>query len=324
MFVQPSGLIFLVIIAIWAAYLLQHWVRRREHLATARSVDRFSDAMRVLERRSLLPESDLSAPQPRSYAVSPARSSRPEVVVKRAQSPTPGVPTRATPAVRPTRAFHALAGISARRVRGLSFLLSLSCVVVVVPLAASSVMAWWSVPVAVVILLADFAWLRRAAAAERSARRSHTPSRRPKASSRPTRGLASRVRAPARRSVAGPAGSARSAGRPASRPAARPAPRPLAQPVPAAADLSTAARGGADAAHGLTASAGSSAELDLSGWAPVPVPPPTYTLKAKAERPEPAPAAVTGTATTQPSSFEGLVDEGELDGLLDRRRAAGA
>jgi len=50
-FVQPSGLIFLVIIAIWATYLLQHWVRRREHLATARSVDRFSDAMRVLERR---------------------------------------------------------------------------------------------------------------------------------------------------------------------------------------------------------------------------------------------------------------------------------
>ena len=68
----------------------------------------------------------------------------------------------------------------------------------------------------------------------------------------------------------------------------------------------------------------SSAEADPSAWAPVPVPPPTYTLKAKAERPEPAPAAVTEPAPAQPSSFGGLVDEGELDGLLDRRRAAGA
>ena len=50
--VQPSSLIFLVIIAIWAAYFVQHWVRRREHLATVRSVDQFTESMRVLERRS--------------------------------------------------------------------------------------------------------------------------------------------------------------------------------------------------------------------------------------------------------------------------------
>ena len=113
---QSSSLIFLVIIAIWAAYLLQHWVRRREHLATARSVDRFSDAMRVLERRTPLPGPDLMSPRPRSYALIPARSSRSEIVVKRAQSPTP-VCTPPAAGVRPTRAFRALAGISARRVR---------------------------------------------------------------------------------------------------------------------------------------------------------------------------------------------------------------
>ncbi len=65
------------------------------------------------------------------------------------------------------------------------------------------------------------------------------------------------------------------------------------------------------------------AQADLTGWAPVPVPPPTYTLKAKAERPEPASVAVTAPAPAQPSSFDGLVDDDELDGLLDRR-AAGA
>ena len=67
----------------------------------------------------------------------------------------------------------------------------------------------------------------------------------------------------------------------------------------------------------------SPAEVDLSGWAPVPVPPPTYTLKAKAERPEPV-AATVAEPTAPPSSFDGLVDEDELDELLDRRRAAGA
>ena len=50
--VSPSSLIFVVVIAIWATYLLFHVTRRREHLATARSVDRFSAHMRVLQRRA--------------------------------------------------------------------------------------------------------------------------------------------------------------------------------------------------------------------------------------------------------------------------------
>jgi hypothetical protein len=288
-FVQPSSLIFLVIIAIWAAYLLQHWVRRREHLATARSVDRFSDAMRVLERRNPLPESDLSAPQPRSYDVSPARPSRSEVVVKRAQSPTP-VTTRPAAAVRSTRVFHALAGMSARRVRGLSLLTSLSLAVVVSVLAAFSVLLWWSIPVAFAVLVADLAWLRRAATAA---------------------GAAGRARATARRSAATPAGSAsRSGTRPAARYSARTDPV-VAAPVVGAAESPAEVADPAEAP----------AEVDPSGWAPVPVPPPTYTLKAKAERPVHVPAAATESAPAQASSFDGLVDEGELDGLLDRRQA---
>ncbi len=50
--VSASSLIFVVVIAIWATYLLFHVTRRREHLATARSVDRFSAHMRVLQRRA--------------------------------------------------------------------------------------------------------------------------------------------------------------------------------------------------------------------------------------------------------------------------------
>jgi hypothetical protein len=83
-FVQVGSLIFVVIVAIWAAYLLQHWVRRREDAAATRSVEGFSKAMRVLEKRPLLPQTELRAPRPTSYAVKPAAAARATVDVKRA------------------------------------------------------------------------------------------------------------------------------------------------------------------------------------------------------------------------------------------------
>jgi hypothetical protein len=302
MFVQPSGLIFLVIIAIWATYLLQHWVRRREHLATARSVDRFSDAMRVLERHAPLPALDLSAPQPRSYVVSPARPSRSEVVVTRFQASTSPLSRRPAAEVRATRGFHALAGMSARRIRGLSFLVSLSLVVAVAPLAALSLMPWWSFPAAVAVLALDFAILRHAAVAERSARRSHASSRRATAAVRRTARPAPWAAHPVIESAALPPVQCEPV---------------VVTPVVTSVVTSVVVDGGAIEPRTLPADA------DHSGWAPVPVPPPTYTLKAKAERPEPAPAAVTEPEPARPSSFDGLVDDDELDGLLDRR-ASGA
>ena len=82
--VPVSSLIFVVIVAIWAAYLIQHWARRREDAAATRSVDGFSEAMRVLEKRPALPAAELSTPRPHSYAVKPARVGGPTVDVKRA------------------------------------------------------------------------------------------------------------------------------------------------------------------------------------------------------------------------------------------------
>ncbi|CAN7498130.1 hypothetical protein LJR027_003240 [Terrabacter sp. LjRoot27] len=79
-----SSLIFVVIVAIWAAYLVQHWARRREDAAATRSVEGFSEAMRVLEKRPALPTVALSTPRPHSYAVKPANAGRPTVDVKRA------------------------------------------------------------------------------------------------------------------------------------------------------------------------------------------------------------------------------------------------
>ncbi len=145
---HPSGLIFLLIVAIWATYLIQHWVRRREHLATARSVDRFSEAMRVLERRSPLPESSLTA-EPRSYSFGVVRPARPEVVVKHpvelaAEVPPAGLVRVGNPVVR-------LFGAAARRrIRGLSLVLSLLLVVVAVAGVAQHRLTWWAAPAAIV------------------------------------------------------------------------------------------------------------------------------------------------------------------------------
>ena len=93
---SPSSLIFLVLLGVWAAYFVQYWVRRRDHLATARSVEQFSKAMRVLERRDALPRTDLSEPAPRSYTVHPARANRPQVLVKRAVASDPSGPLTVT------------------------------------------------------------------------------------------------------------------------------------------------------------------------------------------------------------------------------------
>jgi len=301
--VQPSSLIFVALIAIWAAYLLQHWVRRREHLATARSVDRFSDAMRVLERRSALPEPDLAAPSPRSYAVSPARPSRPEVVVKRALSPKRDV--EAAP-VRPTRIFHVLAGISSRRLRGVTLLASLLLVLVVSSLAIWSVMPAWSVPVVLAVLVSDVAWLRHVSVSER----------------------AGRARARAGRSALGPSRPpARHAGffevdsDAGSQTQPRSEPEPRSQPAAAA----SAAIYDVEAAVTIEPSVDvDPPEVDLSAWAPVPVPPPTYTLKAKAADPVTAPTAVTEHLSGEPWSLEGMVYDCDLDELVERRSATGA
>src|SRR5690606_39225269 len=118
-----SSLIFVVILAVWAVYLVQHWVRRRDHLATARSVDRFSEAMRVLERRRALPRPETVQVAPRAYDTSPLRPARPEVVVKRTDAGG-----RVAPVAHGARAVAPPPGVRrarfANRLRGTALLVS--------------------------------------------------------------------------------------------------------------------------------------------------------------------------------------------------------
>lgn len=200
---------FVAVLAIWAAYLLQHWVRRREYLATARSVDRYSEAMRVLERRTPVLTNDAA---PRQH---PALLSRPQVTVVPASAEpavrTPGDPVvtsakTQTPAVGLSRGVARAVKVARMRprsvpapVRGLAFLVALVGLPVLLVLSVLGRTPWSAVLLDVVALGLVVVWLRRAAVARRKARRGGA--------------------------------ATRSAARPAARPAAMPATRPAAMPA---------------------------------------------------------------------------------------------
>jgi hypothetical protein len=337
---------------------VQYWVRRRDHVATARSVEQFSEAMRVLERREPLPRTDLSEPAPRSYAVHPGRAARPQVLVKRAVASEPGSigvteridddaeavapvaasatrpsPSNVSPAARVSRpAAEAGAGRRqvrpSRRVRGLLLLAAVAELLVIVPLVAASMLPPWALAPALLAVGWAVLFARAGVRAEQAVRRA---GRRRQADL-------------ARRRTTAPVAPRRSAGPAASRSAAA-ASVEVAQVAEAAevtgdvVTLTEPALVGTDSsvvepvAAQAAEPAAPMAPVEPAGdvmvpiideddipltWDPVPVPRPTYTMKAKAERPEVAPAAV----TPDPAP---VVRESESDeSSYDERRVAGA
>jgi hypothetical protein len=336
--VDPSSLIFAVIIGIWAVYLVQHWVRRREQLATSRSVDRFSAAMRILERRAPIPIAlPAGQSQNRAYVVASAGSStgsvkgsskagesRPEVAMSslnRAQTtasrsarPAPGAGAGAASAGRP-----AARTVVPRRTHRLRALILLTLLVATPGVWAAHVfgtlLLWPTVTVTVLFVL-DLMLVRSAARHEAAARR--RMARRPAARSAATR---------------------RPAARPQARSSAKTSARTAAKTFPVAASMGSSA-GPTPAASSSTSalpveevrpmhSQDAITEVIVldGGWEPVAVPPPTYTMKAKADRPAESRAPMLADSESAPSR-EPLVpavavDELDLDSVLDRRRAAG-
>lgn len=274
----PSSLIFVVILAVWAAYLVQHWVKRRDHIATARSVDRFSEAMRVLERRQRMPQADLSRPVPRSYAVSPARPAAPDVMVKRAAPvPRPAAvagprarPARHTgsvrlPAVRPAAVRRSWSPVADVRGRAATLLAAVMVMVLGVVLGVSGLTPLWTAAAGTAVLAGAVIWLRRAAKA--SVRHSGGPA------------------VPAGSPRTEPAGTRRTetAGSGVV-PRAAATPSITSRASTAVYDIDVVeARRPPGAAADSDGGAVPAPVIDAPGtWRPVPVPPPTYTLKAKA------------------------------------------
>ncbi|MFK5581993.1 hypothetical protein [Serinicoccus sp. LYQ131] len=269
-----SSLIFVVILAVWAVYLVQHWVRRRDHLATARSVDRFSEAMRVLERRRALPrpEAHASAGQGASYSSSPIRPARPEVVVKHGTTGATGAT-----AVGPSPAVRRAARTA--RARAMALLVASAVMVTLVVLGVSGVLAWWWSFVGVGTLAATLLAVRRSVATGRDRRTGRAGRTAAPASEVATTAQAERspLAAQARATAAlAPTGTARRAVD------LEATPRPAVYDI-ASVEASIATQA-AEATAAAAPPAGAETVDEPGSWSPTPVPPPTYTLKAKAYR----------------------------------------
>jgi hypothetical protein len=309
--VAPNSLIFLVIIGIWAAYLGKYWLRRRDHLATARSMDRFSESIRVLGQGRLAPSADVHRAPHRSYALTPGGPMRPQVTVKRS------VPPVATSASRASDTGHRLQPVGGhpasaesrrrlvgRAVRGVLLIIALAAFVLSIPVA----LLWdrfpaWGPVVVLANAVAAFLFLRAAVQEDLAAKRP-------------------------RATVASPA----------PRPVRRPAPAPAPAPAPQVADVAPAAPAAPSepaepaVAHAETVEAAArarrveevfedptlapaapasspaprrdrpaatvdpvpvEADDDIPAtWNPRPVPVPTYALKQRAGHAVPAPAGV--------------------------------
>lgn len=110
-----TGLIFGTIVAAWAAVLVPMWLRRHDERNEARSVERFSSAMRVLSRRG--PAAPAAAPVPapgardvvmpgRSrvadvHVTGPSRRREPLVPLRRVRSAVTAPVERSRPAAAP-------------------------------------------------------------------------------------------------------------------------------------------------------------------------------------------------------------------------------
>ena len=300
---SASSLIFFVIIAVWAAYMLKHWVRRREDLATARTVDRFSEAMRMLERRTPI-QADVSA-----RADEPSRTIlRPQVSVKGASRVTPGAPegdAHASTAERfevtatrvPARLQGAAQGLArvpaaleSPKVKLFALLGSFGFFVVTALLALLTLVPAGLPLLGLLATAGAVVWLRRSAIAARTA----------KAASTTVRPVG--VSAPAR--AASPARSSATVGATRVEVEGAETAVPMTKRSPLVAQLperDVDAEPAVDVEPDVDAVARAQAEVfDAAAWAPVDVPRPTYTMKAKAEREPVEPAATVDEVDTRP------------------------
>ena len=321
---SPSSLIFVLLLGVWAAYFVNYLVRRRDHLSTARSVDQFSSAMRVLDRHdSAAPSTPVAAEPagPRAYAVHPARS---------ASAGSPVVTERVAPgaASRPVRSVRPQISPS-RRVRGITLLAVAAALLISLPLALFSVLAAWAPLVPLAALGASVAWVRSGVRAQASLTRAHRRRQAELARLRTTAPVA--VPAARRGATAtrpSPAATTATAadvatGATASAPVEPVVPAvvasveaPAVEPAAVVALVAVAPLATQPAAEVMVPILDED-DMPLT-WDPVPVPRPTYTMKAMAPRAEVEPAEVTPT----PAPVE-RQSESESP-VYDGRRAAGA
>jgi hypothetical protein len=195
-----SGLVYAVIVALWAAVLVPIWLRRHDDAALTRSADRYTRAMRTLSRKppQVGSREVMMPPRPElamasGVAVASMQSRAQVTTGSFASDPRPGpvatdprsVPRRDVRSRPPNRrpggaARAASARLARRRARTLLVLLALAIVLGL--LAALGLVPWWSALPVVALLVGFVVHLRsqakRAATARRGARLPSASSRR--------------------------------------------------------------------------------------------------------------------------------------------------
>lgn len=286
-----SSLIFIVIVAIWAAVLVQVFARRRQNAAEARSAEMLSDDARVLQR-------------PSAASSEAAHRSAPTAATTR----SPLVARRASEHVQPEPVGHLVApehaaprvSLTQRRIRAGVLLAALLWVPTSVTLTVIGRIHWVAIPLAFLTVVAVLFWLRVEAQADRARARGQEPSRRaafrapavPALTSDDTQvirhpDLIAAVDAQVDQTVMGrtasdPAPETRAthaAGRPSHATPHVPVTAHEAHQTPVheqpVFDLSQVEEEPAPPAPVVQPTDGT--------WHPVPVPPPTYAMKAKAD-----------------------------------------
>jgi hypothetical protein len=140
-----SGIIYAVLIGLWAAYFIPRWLRRHEELSASRSVEKFDHAMRILSRREPTPDQRYVVMPPRP---APAPSTLP------ARSRTGRAPAPRTAPVR--RARIGAATIRRRRILAALVLLT----VLVAALVPLTPVPWWAPVLLLVLTVTDLVHLR--------------------------------------------------------------------------------------------------------------------------------------------------------------------
>ncbi|EWT01601.1 hypothetical protein N865_09630 [Intrasporangium oryzae NRRL B-24470] len=289
-----SSLIFVVIVAIWAAYLVQHFARRRDNAAAARTMDGFSDGMRVLETHAGAPTEEPAPARGHAHSVAPARVVRPTVDARRsvpAGPPHGHAPLLGRPGAADVPVHHEVettptpapvVSMAQRRLRAVLLLLSLLWLPVSVGLALAQVIRWISVPFAALTVVAVLVWLRTEVQADRLRRA--------------RRRVQERVRRPAQAPVLSSDDTQVIRPEEVVASLADPDLVPGSVAHPATAAAGAVARAGSTAYDVFDVQAGvvevaleQQAAVDAPGlhadgtWSPVPVPTPTYAMKAKAQ-----------------------------------------
>ncbi len=145
---SPSGLVYAVIVALWAAVLIPIWLRRHDEAAMTRSADRYSRAMRTLSRRPARIDSREMVMPRRTSAAPHVDAARPAPRRDVSVSSPAGSPRTRTG---PASARAASAQLARRRARSLLVLAVVT--LALVALAAFGVVPWWAaVPAALLFV----------------------------------------------------------------------------------------------------------------------------------------------------------------------------